>query len=216
MYALDTTAAREAENQSNYLDKTGKYKGKFIRAEKLISTNKGTHGVGFTFETEAKQTTRFDIWTMDKDNKPLMGFKSLSAIMACMKVRNITPVAGKVDRYNYDTKKTEVVDADVFKELIGKPIGLLMRNTEYAKMKDGRETGFTGWRLELFVPFDAETEMTASEILDRKTKAERLASIVATLADRPMKSKPLAPAHQSGGHDDYAHSGQVDEDSIPF
>ena len=45
MYTLDPTAAREAENFSSFLSETGKYKGKFIRAEKLVSTKKGTHGV---------------------------------------------------------------------------------------------------------------------------------------------------------------------------
>jgi len=203
MYALDTQSAREAENFSSYLNETGKYVGEFIRAEKLVSTNKGTHGIGLTFETKGKQTTRFDLWTMDKDMKPLMGKKALDAIMACMKVRGIAPKPGKVDRYDYETKKTLVVDAEIFPDLMGKPIGLLMRNTEYAKMRDGHLTGETGWRLELYVPFDAATEMTASEILDRKTKAERLPSIIASLADRPLKARPAARPVPSD--DGYSH-----------
>lgn len=223
MYTLDTQSAREAENVSSFLNETGKYVGKFTRAEKLVSTNKGTHGVGLTFETAGKQTTRFDLWTMDRDNKHLMGMKALNAIMACMKVRGIQPKAGKVDRWDYDTKKMLIADAEVFPDLMGKPIGLLLRNTEYAKMKDGHETGETGWRLELYVPFDAATEMTASEILDRKTKAERLPSIVASLADRPMKNRPLKAAASAYG-DTYdnvppARTGGFDaddSDSIPF
>ena len=198
MYQLDTQSAREAENVSAFLNETGKYIGTFTRAEKLISTNKGTHGIGITFETKSKQTTRFDLWTMDKDMKPLMGKKALDAIMACMKVRSIAPKPGKVDRWDYDTKKMLIADAEVFPDLTGKPIGLLLRNTEYEKMKDGQKTGETGWRLELYVPFDAATEMTASELLDRKTKAERLPSIVASLVDRPLKARPAPKAtHQN-------------------
>lgn len=216
MYQLDTTAARESDNFGGYLNETGKYTGKFIRAEVLVSKNKGTHGIGFTFEADNKQTTRFDIWTMKPDGEHLQGFKALQAIMTVLRLRGIQPAQGTVDRYNYDTKATEKVQSQVFPDLTGKPIGLVLRNTEYAKVRDGRETGETGWRLELVAPFDTN-EFTASEILDKKTKPEKLANLVAMLQDKPLKSRPLAPSdnyapahHASSGFDD------MDDNSIPF
>lgn len=220
MYELNGQLAREAENHFNYLDKTGKYIGKFTRAEKLVSTKKGTHGIGFTFETAEKQTTRFDLWTMGSDNTHLMGMKALNAVMACMKIRSISPAAGKVEKYDFDTRKMHTVDAQIFPELMGKPIGLVMRNTEYEKMKDGRGTGQTGWRLELYVPFNAETEMTASEVLDRKIKPEKLPIIVETLTDKPMKSRPVAHSSPPSYADDgYGASGNMPDNfdpDIPF
>lgn len=48
MYQIDPNAAREADNISSFLSETGKYKGKFLRAENITSSKKGTHGVGFT------------------------------------------------------------------------------------------------------------------------------------------------------------------------
>lgn len=221
MYQLDANAAREADSIGSYLTETGKYTGTFTRAEKLISKNKGTHGIGFTFES-AGQTTRFDVWTMDASNKHLSGFKAVNAIMACLSLRGITPKTGQVERYNWDTQQKETVQADVFPDLVGKPIGLVLQKTEYEKMRDGQYTGETGWRLELVAPFRAADEFTASEILDRKTKPEKLASIVAILADRPLKTRhaPRAqnasiPAQQpqtSG-----AGSGFDDmENDIPF
>ena len=86
-------------------------------------------------------------------------------------------------------------------------------------MKDGRKTGETGWRLELVVPFEAATEFTSSEILGRATKAEKLAVIVSTLEDRPLRTRPAAASHSQGGGDDFSYGGggsSVGEDDIPF
>lgn len=202
MYQFNASTAAEADNISAYLDETGKYKGKFTRAEKLVSTNKGTHGIGLTFEDESKRTCRFDLWTIDRDNKPLMGFKSVQAILAVLRFpagRDLKVVQAQVDRYDYDTRQTNKVMADTFPDLINRPIGLVMRNTEYAKMRDGHLTGETGWRLELVVPYQADTELTASEVVGNKTQPQKLASIIATLADRPMKTKPAGGAQRGDG-----------------
>lgn len=222
MYQLNTNAAREAENISNYLSETGKYKGKFIRAEKLISGNKGTHGVGFTFESDSKQTTRFDIWTMSAQNEQLMGYKAINAIMACMKLKTLSIGRAEVERTDWDTKQKYKEEAEVFPELLDKPIGLVLVNTEYEKMRDGQKTGETGWRLELVAPFEASTEFTASEILDRATQPKKLASIVALLADRPMRNRP-AQRQAPGGHHDAPPAGHPanggfssPDDDIPF
>ena len=222
MYTIDATAAREAENFSNFLSETGKYKGKFIRAEKRVSPNKGTHGIGFTFESDSKQTTRFDIWTMNAQGEHLMGFKTLSAIMACLKLKTLAVGTGPVERYDYDTKQRYTVQAEIFPDLLNKPIGLVLVNTEYEKMRENKKTGETGWRLELVAPFEAATEFTAAEIMDRATQPKKLAAIVSMLADRPLKNKP-APLQAShsyeaappAGHPASGGFDSPDED-IPF
>jgi hypothetical protein len=217
MYQFNAATAAEADNISAYLDETGKYKGKFTRAEKLISSNKGTHGIGFTFEDESKRTARFDLWTVDNTGKQLMGFKSLQAILAVLRFpagRDLKIAQAQVDRYDYDTRQTTKVQAETFPDLINRPIGLVMRNTEYEKMRDGMKTGETGWRLELMVPFQADTELTASEIVGNKTQPQKLAGIMATLADRPLKTRAAhgqrndhggpPPGHPAaGGFDDF-------------
>ncbi len=221
MYQLDQNAAREADSIGSYLTETGKYVGTFTRAEKLISKNKGTHGIGFTFES-AGQTTRFDVWTMNAQNEHLGGYKAINAIMACMSLRGISEKPGQVERYNWDTQQKETVQAEVFPELVGKPVGLVLQKTEYEKMRDGQKTGETGWRLELLAPFRAADEFTAGEILDRKTKPEKLASIIATLADRPLKARPAAQRNDSGnggppaGHPAASSGFDGMDDDIPF
>lgn len=223
MYKLDATAAREAENFSSFLSETGKYKGKFIRAEKLVSSNKGTHGIGFTFEADSKQTTRFDIWTMNAQSEHLMGFKTLSAIMACLKLKTLDVGTGPVERYDYDTRQRSTVQAEIFPDLLNKPIGLVLVNTEYEKMRDGKKSGETGWRLELVAPFEAATEFTASEIMDRATQPKKLAAIVSMLKDRPLKNKPAPRQAAYAGYDDAPPAGhpasggfEAPDDDIPF
>lgn len=215
MYKLDTQAARDADQFGNYLNESGKYIGKFTRAEKLVSQGKGTHGIGFTFEDQSKRTTRFDLWTVKANGEHIQGYKYLNAIMTVLKLRELSERPATVDRYDYEAKQMTKVQADVFPDLMDKPIGIILRNTEYAKVRDGRETGETGWRLELVAPFDANTEFTAGEILDKKTKPEKLTAILAMLQDRPMKARPLAtapsPSTPSGG------GGFNDmDDDIPF
>ena len=185
MYNLNTTAARDADNISNFLKDSGKYKGIFTRAEALLS-KKGTKGIGFTFEDESKRTTKFDLWTLNDKGEELPSFKHVMAIMTCLRVKTMSPSKAIVERYNFDDKKTEKVEAEVFSDLMNKPIGLVLRNTEYEKMKDGAKTGETGWRLELYTVFDSN-EFTASEVLDKKTTPEKLAVAIASLQDKPLK-----------------------------
>lgn len=212
MYALDAKAAKEADQIGGYLKETGKYAGKFTRAEKLISSAKGTHGVGFTFVADSGQSTRFDIWTMKADEEKLSGYNQLMAIMTCMKVRDLTVKTAQVDRYDYDAKQPYKENAEVFAELTDKPIGLLLRSTEYEKMRDGQKTGENGWRLELFAPFEAATGFTAGEIIDKKKAPEQLAKMEAALTDRPLKGsstpRQAAPVSSAG-------SAPFDDD-IPF
>ena len=152
-----------------------------------------------------------------------MGWKHINAIMACMSLRGLSESQGTVERYNYDTQQRDKVQATIFPELMGKPVGLVLQKTEYEKMRDGMKTGETGWRLEPAAYFRAADEFTSSEILDRKTKPEKLAAIIAVLADRPLKNRPAARQQQSdsyssppAGHPAGSGFDGMDDDSIPF
>jgi hypothetical protein len=213
MYQLDAKAAKESDNIGAYLSETGKYVGKFIRAEMLKSKTTGTDGVGFTFVSDTGQSTRFDLWTVKANGEQLSGYKALMAIMACMKQRSLTPTKQEVERQDFATRQNYTEIADVFPELMNKPIGLLLRSTEYEKMKDGQKTGETGWRLEMFGAFEAATEFTAGEIMDKKTKPEQLAKMVAMLADRPLKKK--AASHSQSAFAGGTRFADMDDD-IPF
>lgn len=213
MYTLDVNSAKKADTIGAYISETGKYVGTFLRAEKLVSQSKGTHGIGFTFKAEDGRETRFDVWTMKANNEPLSGMNQINAMMACLQLRGLKESNQRVKKWDPDQNAEAVMDAICFADLMNKPIGLLLRSEEYEKMKNGVKTGETGWRMNLFACFQASTELMASEILDRKTKPEQLAKALGALADKPLKKQAGGHAHapaQSGGG-----FGDMDDD-IPF
>lgn len=215
MYALDTQAAKQADQTGKFIKETGKYKGKFTKAEALVAAS-GTKGIAFTFESDEKQTVSFSLYTIKVNGEKLYGFQTLMALMACMKLRNIAePVTGAATKYDFKTKQDVQYEAPLLLDLMNKPIGVLLQSCEYAKEQDRVPTGEYGWKIEIQGAFEAATELTASEILTAKTKPELLANMVAHLADRPLKNKSAArhpSAPQSGGQRQMTDM----DDDIPF
>lgn len=213
MYDLDPQAAKQADQTGKFIKETGKYIGRFTKAEDLTAST-GTKGISFTFESDEKQTATFSIYTMRANGEKLYDYQKLMAIMACMRLRKVSnPVKGMATKYDFDQKKDVHYETQLLMDLMNKPIGLLLQSCEYEKQKDRIPTGEYGWKLEIQGAFDAATELTASEILSGKTKPELLANMVMHLSDRPLKNKggqrSSAPASSGGSMDDL-------DDSIPF
>jgi len=209
MYTLDTKLASKADTIGAYISETGKYTGTFVRAEKLVSANKGTDGIGFTFRADDGRECRFDVWTRKGNGEALTGLNQINAMMACLSLRTINVSQQNVKKW--DNGQEVVMPAPCFSDLMNKPIGLLLRAEEYEKMADGQKTGDTGWRMGLFAIFQAGTELMASEIMARKTAPEQLAKVVVQLADKPLK-KQSGARHASAP----ATSGGFADDDIPF
>lgn len=206
MYTLDTNAARKADQTGNRISEIGKYVGTFTQAEDLTAKS-GTKGVGFRFESNG-QTANLSLYTTKSDGTQIMGFQALMAIMTCMRLRGINPQPGSVKHWDNEAQKEVMKQAQVFPDLCGKPIGLLLETEDYMKQNGG-----IGTRMVIAGIFQADTEFTASEILDKKTKPEQLEKMVARLRHRPVKGgKPAAAtAAPAGG------SGFDDmDDDIPF
>lgn len=208
MYALDATAAKEAESTGNRIIEKGKYKGKFTRAQHIVSETKGTTGIEFDFVSESGQRARFAIYTMRADGTKVYGFKQLSAIMACLQLRNIAdPKQTPAKIYDYDQGKEVDRVVPQFTELLGQPIGLLFTMEEY---KAGK------WRPNLAGAFQASTELTASEILDRRTQPEQLAKMVQALRDKPLAAGNGGGGSFEDGNRAAAEAGVADLSDIPF
>ena len=209
MYSLDTTEARKADQTGNRISEIGKYVGKFTQAEDITAST-GTKGVGLRFDVNG-QNANLSIYTKKSNGETIMGFQALMAIMTCLGLRNIAPVAGNVTRWNNESKAEETLQSKVFPDLCGKPIGLLLETEGYFK-GDGAE----GVRMVIAGIFQANTELTASEILDRKTQPEQLEKLVARLHHRPAKAqkniapRPASSSHGGGGFED------MDDGDIPF
>lgn len=214
MYTLDPAAAKQADQTGKYIKETGKYKGKFTKAEALTATT-GTKGIAFTFESAEGQSANFSIYTEKANGEKLQSLQTLMAIMACMKLRNVAdPVVGVATKYDFTAKQDVQYQAPLLLDLMNKPIGVILQSCEYEKQKDRVPTGEYGWKIELQGAFESATELTASEILSGKTKPETLENMVAHLADRPLKNK--GQTHSSAAAVEYSTHGNYVDSDIPF
>ena len=208
MYQLNANTARKADQTGNRINEIGKYVGTFTQAEDITAST-GTKGVALRFDSNGQQAN-LSLYTRKSNGDEIMGMQSLMAIMTCMRLRNIAPKPGTVKHWDNDAKQEVTKQAQVFPDLCGKPIGLLLETEDYIK-----QNGDTGTRMVIAGIFQADTELTASEILDQKTKPEQLEKMIARLHHRPVKGAKSAaapkPAAAGGG------SGFEDmDDDIPF
>lgn len=206
MYQLDTTAARKADQTGNRITEIGKYVGVFTQAEDVTAST-GTKGVGLRFECDG-QSANLSLYTQKADGTQIMGYQAVMAIMTCLRLRGIEPKPGTVKHWDNEARAEVTRQAKVFPDLCNKPIGLLLETEDYPK-----NDGSTGTRMVIAGIFQAGTELTASEILDKKTNPEQLEKMTARLRHRPIKGAKAAAApaaaKRSTGFDD------VDDD-IPF
>lgn len=211
MYVLDTNAARAGDVVGGFINETGKYVGKFTRAERLQSREKGTEGIGFTFKADDGRETRFDVWTMKQDGTALSGLNLINAMMTCLQLRELRPQVRKVKKYDFDQQRDIDATVPCFVELMDIEIGLLLRSEEYQKQNSNE----TGWRMGLFAVFQARTELMATEILGRKTSPEMLAQVVSALKDKPLRKKTPPQSSSLAAAGGYHDAFPADED-IPF
>lgn len=208
MYDLDPNAARKADTGGSAIKELGKYIGQFTQA-KDIKTKKGGKGIEFIFVSTGGQKANLAIYTVGANGDRYQGYEALMAIMTCMQVKSIKPQSATVTRYDYETKMEVKEAGNVFAEL-HKPIGVLLETEDYEKQDGG-----IGTRLVLKNVFQATTELTATEILDRKTTPQQLAKMVAGLRHRPLKGVKAQPKQEDPYSDDLHEGGAFDPD-VPF
>lgn len=202
-------AARKADAGGGAIKEMGKYVGAFTQA-KNVTTKKGGRGIEFIFKADNGQTAKFAIYTQSATGEQYQGYEALMAIMACMGLRSIKPVDGVALKYDFDQRKDVEEEASIFPELC-KPIGVLLETEDYEK-----QNGSVATRMVLKNVFRAADELTASEILDRKTQPLQLARMVESLRHRPVKNAPAqlyqeqptrtAPQPAGDGFDEWAEA----------
>lgn len=192
MYDLDTNAAKEADQKNSGITESGQYMGIFTRAENVMS-DKGTVGVEFSFKADNGASADYlTLWTKNKDGKELYGYKTLMAIMTCLKVRSIKPTIQDVEKYDHEAGHRRHVSVEVFAELMNKPIGLVIQMEQYEK-----RDGTTPWKPSIYAAYSHDG-FTASEILNKAQKPETLAKMLATLRDKPLRNRTAQPAQSDG------------------
>lgn len=209
-YNLNTQSAKKAEQIGGRIDATGQYTGTFLRAE-AVQSSKGTDGIEFSFKAESGASADYlQLWTYNSSGEELRGAQMLQAIMTCLRVKTLLAKTATVEKYDRDAGAKVPVQADVYPDLMGKPIGLLIQMEEY-EAKDGSRK----WRPVIWGCYDAATGMTATEILDKALKAERLAELLPRLADKPMKGSAPARREPAAASMPAGEPAFADDD-IPF
>lgn len=207
-YTLDASAAKQADQLFSKIEQKGRYLGTITRAEQVVS-KKGSKGIDMSFKTETGATSDYlSIWTHNGEGKQLQGFNLLMAIMTCLRVKNLKAELGEVEKYDQDTKQRVKAQVLLFKELMNKPVGLLIHMEEYEKTAGG-----TAWKPAISAPFDKDG-FTASEILSSAKVAATLEKMEQGLRDRPLKIGSSAP--QQPGQPATNPSFDDLGDDIPF
>jgi len=200
-YKLDPQAAKEASSLSNRITEKGQYTGTFTRAQH-ITTQNGVEGIDFDFVTDDEKRARFFLYTRRENGDTIYGYKQLMAILTCMKLTGLqAPQTRSATIWDYETQEEKQTDVPQFVDLLNRPIGLLLHMEEY-KPTQGENTK---WRVAFSHAFEAQTGLMAGEILDKKTTPEQLPKAVASLRDKPLKTRNANINANSGGstHNSY-------------
>ena len=213
MLKLDTTQAAAADNITAQISEPGKYIGTITRAEKLVSKDKGTMGLGLSFKADNGQTAEYlDLYHTKGTGEALSGLKTVNAVMCCAKVKQAEEGAVQVEKWDSTAGARRKMNVTGYPALMYKRIGLLLRKTLETDNK-----GKDRERLEIFGVFDPETEMTASEILSRATEPQKLAAMLDVLIARGVIDKrtsraPVRQPQQSAGIDRFDDVPAFDDD----
>lgn len=211
--AFNADAARRADKQSSIIRETGKYVGTITRAEKLES-RQGTKGVGFSFKTDDGATASYlDIYTEKKDGTPLFGADLVQSVLCCARVKDAPEGQIKFERWSKEDGAMVECTSTGYPALMGKRIGFVLQRTLETRSDTGEDTD----KMVLVRVFEASSGLTSTEILDGKTKGEKLDKFMAWLApvnDRRKDKKAAAPVVVPMGTGP-VDTGEFDQD-IPF
>ena len=219
--------AKDADVLGGFITEAGKYIGHF---ENVIwhvkdGINGRSEGLWFNFISNSKQKARFYVNTSFRNGqKNQSGQNLVYAILACMRERSAgNPTDCTLKQFDKDSGQMLDVIKPCFIALQNKKIGLVIQMV--------LEDGDNNPKPVILAPFEAETEFTASEILNRSTERGVLEKLVAYVSTKPLYDKrsfkpnpsatpPAAPCRRSAQSTPAPSSAPapVDDidDDIPF
>lgn len=209
---LDANSARDADRVNQSIKESGKYVGVITRAEKLLS-EKQTQGFGLSFKTDTGETAMFlDLYTVNSKGENLPSMATVQAILCCTRTKTADEGTITFEKWDKTAKQMAKTNANGYPALMGKRIGLLLQRELSDNIKDASKPND---RVVVYGVFEADSELTASEILDKKTQPEKVGKMYQSLMAKPIndrRTNKAAASHSSapaGNFDDF-------EDDIPF
>ncbi|WP_151781226.1 hypothetical protein [Acinetobacter bereziniae] len=181
-FGFNPESAKQADS-SLRIEEAGKYVG-VIKHMEFITAKSGTTGFEIEFETDNKESASFSIWTEKKDGTPLGGVHKINALLACAGARGLTPTNAQLEKYDFEARERVMKNCIVAPEVAGKRIGFLLQRENYQN-----DSGEWKYQMNFFSCFNAQSELMAKEIIDRKTSPEALPKSLASLMSNPITTR---------------------------
>ncbi len=212
---LDAKEARQADRTNASIRLTGKYIGVITRAEKLIS-KKNTEGLGVSFKADDGATANYlDLYTVNADGKKLPSNAIVHAILTCTRTKKADEGNITFDKWDKDASAIIKETKTGYPALMSKRIGLLLQQELSTNITNGNDVD----RVVIYGVFEADSELTASEILDQKTKPEQLEKMLMALMNKPIndrREKGFRSSEPSNSQSQPSRDPMDFEDDIPF
>lgn len=181
-YSFDAGVAKSSEGDR--ITSSGKYKGQFLMVYKTTAKT-GAIGISFNFKSDDGQSCdNLVLYTLNKEGKAIYGFKILQAVMGILGVQSINESPAKVELWDSGAGKKTLQDAEVYLDLMKKPIGLLLQREEYKN-----SSGETKFRMAIIMPFTHGSELSVAELLSGAVTGTAVAQRMVTLEDKKVESK---------------------------
>lgn len=207
-FTLDQMKAKEADNQSGRITATGKYVG-VIKSFEFVDFDSGSKAVEIGFETHDKQSASMRVITIKRDGtESSYGVNKIHALMTCLKIRESSVQKETRKKYDYNLRAEVDKIVQFAPEFEGKEVGFLIEMEGYEN-----PNGEYKEKPALFASFEPQGEFTAKEILNKATKPEKLAELVATMQNRKPKTPKPQQSYQSQG---YGNHPQDLDDGLPW
>lgn len=211
--SLNAADAKKADNFSSIIRDSGKYIGIITRAEKLLSKNK-VEGLGLSIKTDDGASASYlDIYTMKPDGTKLQGYNLVQAILCCARVRSAEDGQITFEKWDNNERRMVQMTGPGYPALMGKKIGLILQK----ELATNTNTGLDTERLNIVGVFEPGTNLMSSEILDGKTKAEKIDFAMKMIERTPVRDK-RQKGYQPPAGNHAAQPAHADEfsDDIPF
>jgi hypothetical protein len=183
---LDANEARQADRTNTAIRTAGKYIGVITRAEKLLS-KQNTEGVGISFKADDGSTANYlDLYTVNSKGETLPSMATVQAILCCTRTKNADEGSITFEKWDSVAKAMVKDTKNGYPALMGKRIGFLLQQELSDNPNDSSKHND---RVIIYGVFEADSQLTASEILDKATKPEKLDKMYITLMAKPVNDR---------------------------
>ena len=205
-FTKDTTKVKAFSG--GFIKETGFYPCTITKCYEQKSTKTLSEAIHFEVVTDSGAIGRFDLWVVGREGTSVdNAISNVNDLMVLLELDDMTSKPGKVKVYDFDLKQDIDQRKMVFHDVIDRQIGIVF------DMRPNTYNGKTTMRPEFAGFYDAETEQSASEFLNKEEPVQMRRNIDYLLGTSKAQAQPNAPQNSSPID---PVSMDMDDDDIPF